>query len=192
MVGPWYCIRRGMWRFGDHHMHHGNPQPSFLGVITHILGVQNLHFSRFWGRWWPISSVTPVRTSSPRSRLEHMDRNHGKSRIGDQRYVSNREGRLHGRPRNAMEVASRPRGHECVGRKLVTLHQSAARSVGRGNLFCLFPSTTVATAATLGPNGQLHILDGCWSIDKVRGAASSLPVHKWVFPKIGVPPNHPF
>ena len=29
--------------------YHGNPQPSFLGVITHILGVQNLHFSWFWG-----------------------------------------------------------------------------------------------------------------------------------------------
>ena len=28
---------------------HGNPQPSFLGVITHILGVENLHFSWFWG-----------------------------------------------------------------------------------------------------------------------------------------------
>ena len=27
----------------------GNPQPSFLGVITHILGVKNLHFSWFWG-----------------------------------------------------------------------------------------------------------------------------------------------
>ncbi len=27
---------------------HGNPQPSFLGVI-HILGVQNIHFSWFWG-----------------------------------------------------------------------------------------------------------------------------------------------
>ena len=42
----------------DHHLficsslstiHHGNPQPSFLGVITHILGVQNLHFSWLWG-----------------------------------------------------------------------------------------------------------------------------------------------
>ena len=30
-------------------VHHGNPQPSFLGVITHILGVENLHFSCFWG-----------------------------------------------------------------------------------------------------------------------------------------------
>ena len=31
-------------------MYHGNPQPSFLGVITHILGVENLHFSMgFWG-----------------------------------------------------------------------------------------------------------------------------------------------
>ena len=29
--------------------YHGNPQPSFLGVITHILGVENLHFSWFWG-----------------------------------------------------------------------------------------------------------------------------------------------
>jgi len=29
--------------------YHGNPQPSFLGVITHMLGVQNLHFSWFWG-----------------------------------------------------------------------------------------------------------------------------------------------
>ena len=29
--------------------HHGNPQPSFIGVITHILGVQNLHVSWFWG-----------------------------------------------------------------------------------------------------------------------------------------------
>ena len=28
---------------------HGNPKPSFLGVITHILGVWNLHFSWFWG-----------------------------------------------------------------------------------------------------------------------------------------------
>ena len=27
----------------------GNPQPSFWGVITNILGVQNLHFSWFWG-----------------------------------------------------------------------------------------------------------------------------------------------
>ena len=27
----------------------GNPQPSFLGIITHILGVENLHFSWFWG-----------------------------------------------------------------------------------------------------------------------------------------------
>ncbi len=24
-------------------------KPSFLGVRTHILGVQNLHFSWFWG-----------------------------------------------------------------------------------------------------------------------------------------------
>ena len=30
-------------------MCHGNPQPSFFGVITHRLGVQNLHFSWFWG-----------------------------------------------------------------------------------------------------------------------------------------------
>ena len=30
-------------------INHGNPKPSFLGVITHILGVQNLHFSLFWG-----------------------------------------------------------------------------------------------------------------------------------------------
>ena len=29
--------------------HHGNPQPSFLDVITHILGVLNLHSSWFWG-----------------------------------------------------------------------------------------------------------------------------------------------
>ena len=29
--------------------YHGNPKPSFLGVITYILGVQNLHFSWFWG-----------------------------------------------------------------------------------------------------------------------------------------------
>ena len=29
--------------------YHGNPQPSFLGVITHILGVENLHFLWFWG-----------------------------------------------------------------------------------------------------------------------------------------------
>ena len=27
----------------------GTPKPSFLGVITHILGVSNLHFSWFWG-----------------------------------------------------------------------------------------------------------------------------------------------
>ena len=27
----------------------GNPKPSFLGVITHILGVLNLRFSWFWG-----------------------------------------------------------------------------------------------------------------------------------------------
>ncbi len=35
----------------DYHVHHchGNPQPSFLGVIYHMLGVQNLHFSWFWG-----------------------------------------------------------------------------------------------------------------------------------------------
>ncbi len=29
--------------------YHGNPQPSCLGVITHISGVQNLHVSWFWG-----------------------------------------------------------------------------------------------------------------------------------------------
>ena len=29
--------------------YHGNPQPSFLGVITHILGVKNVHFSWLWG-----------------------------------------------------------------------------------------------------------------------------------------------
>ncbi len=32
-----------------HTNYHGNPQPSFIGVITHILGVENLHFSWFWG-----------------------------------------------------------------------------------------------------------------------------------------------
>ena len=30
-------------------IYHGNPQPSFLGVVTHILGVENLHFSWFGG-----------------------------------------------------------------------------------------------------------------------------------------------
>ena len=37
-----------------HGLFHGNPKPSFLGVITHILGVLNLHFSWFWGPrvWW--------------------------------------------------------------------------------------------------------------------------------------------
>ena len=28
---------------------HGNPQPSFLEVISHILGFKNLHFWWFWG-----------------------------------------------------------------------------------------------------------------------------------------------
>ncbi len=31
--------------------YHGSPQPSFLGVITHILEVENLHF--FMGFWGP-------------------------------------------------------------------------------------------------------------------------------------------
>ena len=30
-------------------IYHGNPKPSFLGVTTHILRVENLHFSWFWG-----------------------------------------------------------------------------------------------------------------------------------------------
>ena len=30
-------------------LYHGNPQPSFLGVLTHMLGVQNHHFSWFCG-----------------------------------------------------------------------------------------------------------------------------------------------
>ena len=29
--------------------YHANPKPSFLGVITHRLGVWNLYFSWFWG-----------------------------------------------------------------------------------------------------------------------------------------------
>ena len=28
---------------------HGNPKPSFLGVITHILGVKTFIFHGFWG-----------------------------------------------------------------------------------------------------------------------------------------------
>ena len=38
-------------KHGEHFClaYHGNPQPSFLGVINHILGLQNLHFSWFWG-----------------------------------------------------------------------------------------------------------------------------------------------
>ena len=36
-------------RVPPHRNYHGNPQPSFIGVITHILGVENLHFSWFWG-----------------------------------------------------------------------------------------------------------------------------------------------
>ena len=45
--------------------YHGNPQPSFLGVITHILGVYNHHFSWFWGPRvvTKISHECPPRTS---------------------------------------------------------------------------------------------------------------------------------
>ena len=31
----------------DDNLYHGNPQPSFLWVITHIWGVSNRHFSWF-------------------------------------------------------------------------------------------------------------------------------------------------
>ena len=34
---------------GEHNWHHGNPQPSVLGVMTHILWASDLYFSWFWG-----------------------------------------------------------------------------------------------------------------------------------------------
>ena len=45
----WVCFSSLGSRIFFRHFNHGNPQPSCLGVITHILGVQNLDFSRFWG-----------------------------------------------------------------------------------------------------------------------------------------------
>ncbi len=38
-------VRSKTWRDERTWDHHGNPQPSFSGLITHILGVQNLRFS---------------------------------------------------------------------------------------------------------------------------------------------------
>ena len=41
-------------------IYHGNPQASIFRGITHILGVENLHFSWFWGprvAGWKIDSL---------------------------------------------------------------------------------------------------------------------------------------
>ena len=47
-----FLLQRG-WQLGfvslEVSKYPGNLQPSFLGVITHIWGVLNLHFSWFWG-----------------------------------------------------------------------------------------------------------------------------------------------
>ena len=39
--------------------------PSFLGVITHILGVQNIHFSWFWGPRDVYTQKTPTKKNGP-------------------------------------------------------------------------------------------------------------------------------
>ena len=41
----WIMYKKFEW----YSSYHGNPKPSFLGVITPILGVWNRHFSWFWG-----------------------------------------------------------------------------------------------------------------------------------------------
>jgi len=36
---PVFVVPLGKWKFASGSENHGNPQPSFLEVITHILGV---------------------------------------------------------------------------------------------------------------------------------------------------------
>ena len=68
------CCKWFFWQERKYTNCHGNPKPSFLGVITHILGVLNLHFSWFWGprvesRWRNLPCIGwthgPLRKSPP-------------------------------------------------------------------------------------------------------------------------------